>query len=136
VAVSGWPSMLTRAMSPVPAGRGSRVTAGGVPAMAAGPAQARRLPGLADSVIDQGQHVPGGLQQYGARRGERHPVPAAVQQPGAEDLFQLPDLLAEGWLGDEQPLRGAGEGARVGDGREVPQVPQLKTLRRLCPRWC
>ena len=29
--------MLTRAMSPVPAGRGSRVTPGGGPAMAAGP---------------------------------------------------------------------------------------------------
>src|SRR6266550_2664363 len=37
VAVSGWPAMLTRVMSPVPAGRGSRITPGGGPAMAAGP---------------------------------------------------------------------------------------------------
>ena len=28
-------------------------------------------------------------------------------------------------------FRGAGEGARVGDGHEVPQVPQLQTLRCL-----
>src|SRR5215831_13151425 len=37
VAVSGWPVMLTWTMSPVPAGRGKRITAGGGPAMAAGP---------------------------------------------------------------------------------------------------
>src|SRR5690242_20549445 len=34
VPVSGWPSMLTRAMSPLSAGRGSRITPGGGPAMA------------------------------------------------------------------------------------------------------
>ena len=98
------------------------------------PSQARGLPGLADRVVDRGQHVPGGLQQDGARRGELHPVPAAVQQRRADDLFQPPDLLAEGRLGDEQPFRGAGEGARVGDCDEIPQVPQFETLRRLCVR--
>jgi hypothetical protein len=85
-------------------------------------------------VIDPGQHVPGGVQQHGARRGQPHPVPAAVQQRCADELFQPPDLLAEGRLGDEQPFRGAGEGARVGDRDEVPQVPQFKTLWRLCVR--
>ena len=98
------------------------------------PSQARGLPGLADPVIDRGQHVPGGVQQHGARRGQPHPVPAAVQQRRADELFQPPDLLAEGRLGDEQPLRGAGEGARLGDRDEIPQVPQLKTLWRLCVR--
>src|SRR5262249_24055181 len=34
---SGWPTMPTRVMSPVPAGRGSRITPGGGPAMTAGP---------------------------------------------------------------------------------------------------
>src|SRR5215471_19629998 len=37
VAVSGWPAMLTRVMSPVPAGRGNWITPGGGPAMTAGP---------------------------------------------------------------------------------------------------
>ena len=83
-------------------------------------------------MIDRRQHVPGGVQQHGARRRELHPVAVAVQQPGADELFQPPDLLAERGLGDEQPLRGAGEGARLGDRDEVPQMPQLKTLRRLC----
>jgi hypothetical protein len=58
----------------------------------------------------------------------------AAQQRRADELFQPPDLLAEGRLGDEQLFRSAGEGARVGDGHEVPQVPQLKTLRCLCVR--
>ncbi len=71
------------------------------------PAQARRLPGLADRVINRRQHVPGGLQQYRPRRSEPHALAAAPQhQQGADDLFQPLDLLAEGQLGDEQPLRG------------------------------
>src|SRR5215470_14440886 len=37
VTVSGWPAMPTRVMSPVPGGRGSRITPGGGPAMIAGP---------------------------------------------------------------------------------------------------
>jgi hypothetical protein len=42
--------------------------------------------------------------------------------------------LAEGRLGDEHLFRGAGEGARVGDRCEIPQMPQLKTLRRASVR--
>jgi len=94
-------------------------------------AQAGRLPSLADRVTGRCQQVAGGRQQHGAGRRQLHAVAPAVQQWGADDLFQPVDLLAEGRLGDEQPLRGAGEGACVGDCDEVPQVPQLNTLRRL-----
>lgn len=45
-------------------------------------------------------------------------------------MFQPQDLLAEGWLGDEQALCRVREGTRLSDRREVPQVPELKTLRR------
>jgi hypothetical protein len=38
-------------------------------------------------------------------------------------VFQPPDLLAEGRLGDEHLFCGAGEGASVGDRGEVPQAP-------------
>ena len=85
-------------------------------------------------MIDRRQHVPGGVQQHGACRRELHPVAVAVQQPGADELFQPPDLLAERGLRDVQPLRGAGEGARLGDRGEIPQVPQFKTVRHLCVR--
>jgi hypothetical protein len=96
--------------------------------------QARRLPGSAHPVIDQGQHVPGDVQQHRARGGQPHPVPAADQQGRADELFQPPDLLAEGRLGDEHLFCGPGEGARLGDGHEIPQVPQLQSLRHLCVR--
>jgi hypothetical protein len=74
-------------------------------------------------VIDEGQDGPGRVQQHAARRGEPQPVAAAVQQRRAHDLFQAPDLLAQGGLGDEDPLRGAGEAARIGDRHEVAQMP-------------
>jgi hypothetical protein len=101
--------------------------------------------GLADRMTRRSQHVPGGRQQDDARRRQLHATAAAVQQGGAGDLFQPMDLLAEVRLGDEQPLRSAGEGACVRYRGEVPQVPQLNTLRRPparhrrkrhCYRWC
>jgi transposase InsO family protein len=79
-----------------------------------------------------------GLGLHGVRRGRAvrttTAVAAAAQQRRAEDLFQPPDLLAEARLGDEQPFRGAGEGARLGDRDEIPQMPQLQTLRCLYVR--
>jgi len=57
-------------------------------------------------------------------------VAPTLQQWGADDLFQPPDLLAQGWLGDEHPLRGVREAACVSEGYEVTQVPQLKGRRR------
>jgi hypothetical protein len=93
--------------------------------------QARGLPGAAHLVIDQGQNVPGRVQQHAARRGEPQPFVAAVQQRRAHDLFQAPDLLAQGGLGDEDPLCGVREAARIGDRYEVAQMPWFKALRRL-----
>jgi hypothetical protein len=46
-----------------------------------------------------------------------------VQKRGAHYLFQAPDLLAQGGLGDEDPLRGGREAARIGDRHEVAQMP-------------
>jgi len=59
---------------------------------------------------------------------------AAVQQLRADDLFEPPDLLAQGRLGDEHPLRGVGEAARVGERYEVTQMPQLNCQRGACYR--
>ena len=87
------------------------------------PSQARRLPGPAHLVIHERQHVPGRVQQYGARRREPEAFAPALQQRGADDFFQPPDLLAQGGLGDEHPLRGVREAARVSEGYEVTQVP-------------
>jgi hypothetical protein len=74
-------------------------------------------------VIHQRKDVPGRVQQYGAGLGEPQAVTPALQQRGADDLFQPPDLLAQGGLGDEHSLRGVREGARVGQSYEVALVP-------------
>jgi hypothetical protein len=46
-------------------------------------------------------------------------------QPRAEVLLQLSEGPGERRLGEVQPGRGTREGARVGDGEERPEVPQL-----------
>jgi hypothetical protein len=53
-----------------------------------------------------------------------------MQQLRADELLQPPDLLAQGRLGDEHPLRGVRETTRLGHRHEVPQMPQLNSLRR------
>src|SRR5690242_18610766 len=55
-----------------------------------------------------------------------------MQQPLAELLLQAPDLLADGGLGDPQPLCCAGEVGLVDDRDEVRQLPQFhkETLSR------
>jgi hypothetical protein len=84
-------------------------------------------------MVDQGQHVAGRVQQDAAGRGEPQPFPPALQQRRAHDLLQPPDLLAQRRLGDEDPLRGVREAARVGQRHEVAQMPQFNALRRSRP---
>ena len=96
------------------------------------PAQAGRLPGPVHLMLHQRQHGAGGVQQHHAGLRHLKALAAAVQQRRADDLFQPPDLLAQGWLGDEHPLRGVSEAACIGDRGEVTQVAQLDCLRRPC----
>jgi pimeloyl-ACP methyl ester carboxylesterase len=53
-----------------------------------------------------------------------------LQQRGTDDRFQSPDLLAQRGLGDEHPLCGVREAARIGQGYEVTHEPQLNTRWR------
>jgi len=60
-----------------------------------------------------------------ACRGHADLAPVTAQQPGPQRGLQCGDLLAERWLGQVQPLGGAGEAQLVGDRHEVPQVAQM-----------
>jgi hypothetical protein len=80
-------------------------------------------------LIHQRQNVPGCVKQYGACLREPQAFTPTLQQRSADDLFQPPDLLAQGGLGDEHPLGGVRKAARVGQSYEVTQVPQLNTGR-------
>jgi hypothetical protein len=89
-----------------------------------------RVPGAAYPVIEQRQQGLGLLQQHGACCGEPDSVPPTLNQPVPDQLFQAPYLLAQRRLGDEHPLRGVRERARVGNRHEVAQVAQLHAVRR------
>ena len=54
----------------------------------------------------------------------------AVQQPGAQLLFEVPDLPAQGRLGDAERFGGAAEVPVLGDHGEVPHQPQIEVSGR------
>lgn len=85
-------------------------------------------------MIYERQDGAGCIQQHGAGLGQLQAFPATLQQLRADDLFESPDLLAQGRLGDEHLLRGVGETARVGERYEVTQMPQLNCQRGPCYR--
>ena len=71
------------------------------------------------------QHVPRLLEQGGARDGELDAARAAVEELDPELLLESAHLLAYGGLRDVQPIGGAAEVQFLGDGDEVPQMPEL-----------
>ena len=101
-------------------GRGddqARGVADGDPAgLGGGPGRGRGLGGRA-------QQRPGAGQEHLARLGEPGALRGAVEQAGAELLFEAADLSAQRRLGDAQVGGGAAEVPVLGDGDEVPHQP-------------
>jgi hypothetical protein len=56
---------------------------------------------------------------------QTNPTPGALEEPNAELHLQVVDLPPQRRLGDAQSSGGSGEGARLGDGDEVPEVTEL-----------
>jgi hypothetical protein len=82
--------------------------------------------GLGHQVIGLGQQVPGPGQDLDAGRGRGDAPAGPVQQPGPEYLLQRDQGPGHRRLGDAQLDGGVGEAARVHDGDQAAQVPQLK----------
>ena len=85
----------------------------------------RCLFGQAAGVIDAAEDVPDLSQEDASAIGERHVMPAPIEQRNADRRFELTDLLAERRLRRVQPRRRAREVQLLGDGHEVAQVPQF-----------
>jgi hypothetical protein len=64
-------------------------------------------------------------QERFASRGEGHSARSPGKQRNTNFLFQLPDLLTQGRLGDPQHFRRTREMALSDDGQEIAQVPQF-----------
>jgi len=61
----------------------------------------------------------------------------ALEQRDTQLVFEPPDLLAEGWLGDVQSLRSAAEVELLGRGDEVLNEAEVQPFDRssLLMRW-
>src|SRR5271170_64441 len=66
------------------------------------------------------------VEKDSAGIGELDAARAPDQQLRADLMFQVSDLTAQRWLGRMQPaLSGDSQAALLGDGDEIPKVPQL-----------
>ena len=88
-----------------------------------------RVAGGGRGPVQLGQGGAGPVQEAGARGRDRRAAAAALQEPDAEDRFELLDLGAEHLLGDVHPAGGGREAAFLGDGHEVAQMPDLNVHR-------
>ncbi len=68
--------------------------------------------------VDQ---LPGPNQEPLPLRGEADPARGPHEERGVQALLEPSDVAADGLLGHEQPLRGAGEVQLLGHGHEVAQ---------------
>ena len=90
------------------------------------PARAgRELLQMALRLLNLAQDHLGAAQEEAARVGQLKLVQAAVEQLGADFLFELGELLRERGLREAEPLGRLGEGGRLGDGAENPQLVQI-----------
>jgi hypothetical protein len=65
------------------------------------------------------------VQERDARAGQGDAALGAIEEPDAQLLLGLADLLAHCGLSDVQPLCGAAEVQLLRDGDEVPEVPEF-----------
>ncbi len=91
----------------------------------------RRVARRRDAPVEGGQGFPGRGEEGLPRRGEGHAAAAALEQPGAHRVFQLPDLGTQYLLGDVDLVRRGGEALLLRHRDEVSQVPQLDVHRPL-----
>lgn len=73
----------------------------------------------------QGSQHPAGVRQECLPVGERDLPVGAVEQGQAQFTLEPGDLLTDRGLDDVQPLRGLAEMAQLGNGDEVPQLPNV-----------
>ncbi len=73
---------------------------------------------LADRAVDA-------LQQRDAGLGQLHPPPVPGEERQADLRLQQADLAGEGRLRQVQPVRGAAEGAGIGDLAEGTELLQI-----------
>jgi hypothetical protein len=72
-----------------------------------------------------GEDAAGEREQGQSRVGEIDVAAGAAEEFRAEFVFEVADLLGEGWLGDVDAFGGTGEVVGVGDSEEVDELLEL-----------
>jgi len=85
----------------------------------------RRARQLALGGVPAREHLACGGHEGGAGAREGDGPPGAVEQPGAEEALERPDLTGEHRLADVERLGGLREVQTLGDGEEGAQVAQV-----------
>ena len=75
---------------------------------------------------DLRKHVAGGFNQQSSCGSGNHPATGANEQDSSEPVFDLAQLMADGRLGDVQPVGGASNAFRAGNLGDQPQVPRIE----------
>ena len=85
----------------------------------------RRLLRELSRMLDAAENVLRLAQKYSSRVRQGHVVATAIEQLDADGALEPPDLLAQRGLCGSNPCRRARETKLLGDGHEVPQMPEL-----------
>jgi hypothetical protein len=88
-------------------------------------------------VIEASEDVFRLAEEHAAGVGQRHVMPAPIEQGDTDFRFELADLLAQRGLRGVEARGGAGEIQLVRHGHEVPQMTQFhhEQARRRGGEW-
>jgi predicted metal-dependent enzyme (double-stranded beta helix superfamily) len=76
-------------------------------------------------LLDVGEELSASSEEAFPLARQTNLSPRALEEPDPQLCLEVVDLAPERRLRDAQPSGGAGEGARLGDGHEVPEVTEL-----------
>ena len=94
----------------------------------------RTIAGSRDPAVQRGERLSGAVQEGLAGGRERHAFVRPFEQLRAHGVFELAYLRAEYLLGHVDAPGGGREACLLGNGYEVPQMPQLNVDRGIVAR--
>ena len=89
------------------------------------PVRSRRARTAAAERASRPEHGAGAVDEHSANRRRRDPLRVALEQSQPGQLLCLGELLAQCWLADVKPMRGAAHRALLGECHERAKDPHL-----------
>ena len=79
--------------------------------------------------LELGQRMPCPLQQLLAGCRQPYVARSTNEERVSQHLFEAPDLLRQGWLGNMQPLGGAAKMQLLGNRNKIPEMANFNVER-------